>query len=142
MKTIRVSVCLKVLKPEMNILTMPSELSADGAHKMPVRVDANWSDAVPGAMSLCDLPRGQSATISSVMPATEEDRELVLRLIEIGFIPGEKVRVIAHGHPGREPIALRIGGASGGASFALRRFEANYIRVIPDSTPPMLKVVA
>ena len=85
-------------------------------------------------ISLSDLKRGRSATVSAVLPArVDEDRELVLRLIEIGFVPGERVRVIAHGHPGREPIALRIGGASGGTTFALRRFEANYIRVIPET---------
>jgi len=85
-------------------------------------------------ISLCDLKRGRSATVSAVLPAkVDEDRELVLRLIEIGFVPGERVRVIAHGHPGREPIALRIGGTSGGTTFALRRFEANYIRVIPET---------
>lgn len=84
-------------------------------------------------ISLSDLPRGQWATVSRILPASiQEDQELVLRLIEIGFVPDERVRVIAHGHPGREPIALRIGGTTGGASFALRRFEADYIRVVPD----------
>lgn len=122
---------LTLLNLEMNILTIPSELTANGAPKMSARLDIRM-DTI-GTISLSDLPRGQSATVSAVLPATEEDRELVLRLIEIGFIPGEKVRVIAHGQPGREPIALRIGGTSGGASFALRRFEANYIRVIPDA---------
>ena len=86
-------------------------------------------------ISLCDLKRGRSAVVSAVLPpGADEDRELILRLIEIGFVPGERVRVIAHGHPGREPIALRIGGASGGTTFALRRFEANYIRVIPEAS--------
>ena len=38
---------------------------------------------------------------------------------------GEPVRVIAQGHPGREPIAVRIGGTT----FALRRFEAEQVLV-------------
>jgi ferrous iron transport protein A len=78
-------------------------------------------------ISLCELERGVTATVAAIgSPATEQDRELVLRLIEIGFVPGETLRVIAHGQPGNEPIAVRLGGTT----FALRRLEADYIRVI------------
>jgi ferrous iron transport protein A len=77
--------------------------------------------------SLADLPRGACAIVQSVGAAMlAEDTDLVRRLIEIGFVPGEKVRVIAHGVPGREPVAVRLGGTT----FALRRFEAEYIRVV------------
>jgi len=77
-------------------------------------------------MSLCELGRDISATVVRVSPPNgEEDRELVLRLLEIGFVPGETLRIIAHGHPGREPIAVRLGGTT----FALRRREAAYVRV-------------
>jgi ferrous iron transport protein A len=80
--------------------------------------------------SLSELPVGISATISSISTSTfESDAALIQRLVEIGFIPGERVRVIAHGHPGREPIAVRIGGTT----FALRRFEADYIYVVQDA---------
>jgi ferrous iron transport protein A len=79
------------------------------------------------SISLCELERGVSATVAAIgSPATDQDRELVLRLIEIGFFPGETLRVIAHGQPGKEPIAVRLGGTT----FALRRLEADYIRVI------------
>ncbi len=79
--------------------------------------------------SLAELPIGVTATISSVSKSDyESDQALIQRLVEIGFIPGEKVKVIAHGHPGREPIAVRIGGTT----FALRRFEADYVYVIAD----------
>ena len=79
--------------------------------------------------SLAKLPIGVAATISSVSKSDHEaDRGLIQRLVEIGFVPGEKVKVIAHGHPGREPIAVRIGGTT----FALRRFEADYIYVVAD----------
>ncbi len=78
-------------------------------------------------ISLCELERGVTATAAAIRnPVTEQDRELVLRLIEIGFIPGETLRVVAHGQPGNEPIAVRIGGTT----FALRRLEADYVRVI------------
>jgi ferrous iron transport protein A len=78
------------------------------------------------SISLCELERGVTAIVAGVgSPAMAQDRELVLRLIELGFIPGERLRVIAHGQPGNEPIAVRLGGTT----FALRRLEAGYIRV-------------
>lgn len=95
--------------------------------------------SVTNAISLGDLARGAFATIAAVLPAqSDEDRDLVLRLIEIGFVPGERLRVVAHGRPGREPIAVRLCSAdsgrrsSSGTTFALRRFEAERIRVVPD----------
>jgi ferrous iron transport protein A len=80
-------------------------------------------------LTLAQLPRGVAATVSAVRPAaTQSDQPLVQRLTEIGFIPGERVTVIAHGHPGREPIAVRVGSST----FALRRFEAEHIEVVVD----------
>jgi ferrous iron transport protein A len=76
--------------------------------------------------SLADLPRGVKGVVTRVGPSLlEEDADLVRRLIEIGFVPGEEVRVIAHGVPGREPVAVRLGTTT----FALRRFEAEYVHV-------------
>jgi ferrous iron transport protein A len=90
-------------------------------------------NAVPPAAaspSLADLPLGTPARVIGIRPAggSREARELALRLLEIGFIEGEPVRVIAQGHPGREPIAVRIGGTT----FALRRFEAQQVMVAID----------
>jgi ferrous iron transport protein A len=58
---------------------------------------------------------------------TLEGGDVGLRLQELGFVPGERLRVIAHGYPGREPIAVRIGSTT----FALRRFEADHVLVVP-----------
>jgi len=78
-------------------------------------------------LSLADVPIGAIARVVGMRPAapTGEARELALRLLEIGFVDGEQVRVIAQGHPGREPIAVRVGGTT----FALRRFEAEQVLV-------------
>jgi ferrous iron transport protein A len=82
---------------------------------------------ISSVISLADLPRGVDANVIGVIqPTVEEDRELVLRLIEIGFIPGESVRIVACGMPGREPLAVRMGNTT----FALRRFEAQYVQVV------------
>ncbi len=53
--------------------------------------------------------------------------QLVRRLMEIGFIPGEPLQVLHKGFFGGEPIAVRIGQST----FALRRCEAALISVIP-----------
>jgi ferrous iron transport protein A len=46
-------------------------------------------------------------------------------LAEIGFIPGERVMLLARGRPGGDPLVVRIGDST----FALRRAEAVCIRV-------------
>jgi ferrous iron transport protein A len=55
-----------------------------------------------------------------------EGGDIGLRLLELGFVEGEPLRVVAHGYPGREPIAVRIGNTT----FALRRFEAEHVLVV------------
>jgi ferrous iron transport protein A len=80
------------------------------------------------AISLHQLPNHQWATVLDVEePQSPEDRELALRLVEIGFVAGEAVRIVASGVPGREPLAVRLGRTT----FALRRREAALIRVTP-----------
>jgi ferrous iron transport protein A len=49
-------------------------------------------------------------------------------LAELGFLPGEAVRILARGLMAREPIAVRIGTGT----FALRSFEAASILVCPE----------
>jgi len=62
-------------------------------------------------------------------PALER---MALRLIEIGFVQGERLRVVAFGQPGADPIGVRIGGRGGSSTFALRRQEAGCVWVWPD----------
>lgn len=75
---------------------------------------------------LSSLRTGAEATVAAVsLPNEVQDQELARRLIEIGFLPGERVRVIARGQPGDEPIAVRLGDTT----FALRKFEAAFVSV-------------
>jgi ferrous iron transport protein A len=86
------------------------------------------ANAATAALQLDQLPSHQWATVLDVArPEGVEDRELVLRLTEIGFVPGEAVRIVASGVPGREPLAVRLGHTT----FALRRHEAAFVRVTP-----------
>jgi ferrous iron transport protein A len=87
---------------------------------------------LPG-MSLADLAPGTVARVICV--AHDGDRgsaELAMRLSELGFLPGESVRIVARGFLSREPIAVRVGTGT----FALRRFEAAAIRVEPEPAQP------
>ena len=80
------------------------------------------------AISLDKLPNHQWATVFDVSrPEGQEDRDVVLRLTEIGFVPGEAVCIVASGVPGREPLAVRLGHTT----FALRRHEAALVHVTP-----------
>lgn len=80
------------------------------------------------AVALSSLRTGQEATVVDLEPPTRpQDHDLLLRLMEIGFLPGERLRVIARAMPGGEPIAVRLGHAT----FALRRFEAALVHVLP-----------
>jgi ferrous iron transport protein A len=74
---------------------------------------------------LSSLRPGAAGTVARVLPPrTGPDEQLVRRLVEIGFLPGEPVRIIARA-PGDEPIAVRLGRST----FALRGFEAAFIEV-------------
>jgi ferrous iron transport protein A len=80
------------------------------------------------AVLLSSLRAGAKATVAEILPPRgAHDRELALRLIEVGFLPGERLQVIARGQPGDEPIAVRLGHTA----FALRRFEAAFVSVDP-----------
>jgi ferrous iron transport protein A len=89
---------------------------------------------------LTRLPRNATGVVAGVRlappgggavsdPALER---MALRLIEIGFVEGERLRVVAFGQPGDDPIGVRIGGRGGSSIFALRRQEAGCIWVWPD----------
>jgi ferrous iron transport protein A len=82
-------------------------------------------------MPLADLATGALARVVSVSPA-EAPAGVGRRLAELGFLPGEAVRVVARGLMAREPIAVRVGTGT----FALRRFEAACIRVCPEQLLP------
>ena len=92
---------------------------------------------VPAAEStdirLTDLGIGTCARVISVSAADAATPiELGRRLAELGFLPGEAVRIVARGLMARAPLAVRIGTGT----FALRLFEAACIRVCPEQPQP------
>lgn len=80
--------------------------------------------------NLAQLRKGDCATIMGLADADTDKPEFVrVRLMELGFTQGEKISIVAQSFPGRDPMAVRIGGST----FALRQLEASMIYVIQDN---------
>ncbi len=77
----------------------------------------------PTLMTLDALPAGQGGTVIHLGPS-----DVSRRLMELGFVPGERIRMLRRGMPGGDPLAVRVGEST----FALRRFEAALISIKPD----------
>src|SRR5258708_18793480 len=100
----------------------------------------------PDQVPLASLRKGAGGVVTQVL---EGDAGIVgdqagatigRRLIEIGFVPGERVQVVEEVWPGGDPMAVRIGSTV----FALRRREARAVLVrgdppwqpLPGAQPP------
>ncbi len=76
------------------------------------------------ANALDSLPLHAPAVVQQIIaPAAMPD--WASWLAEIGFLPGESVRVIARGAMGGDPLVVRIGDST----FALRKAEAACVQV-------------
>lgn len=85
----------------------------------------------PTGMYLSQMVSGQPAQVVGVERASAQVGDATLRrLMELGFVEGEPVRVLRRGPGGREPLAVQVGQTQ----FALRWVEAQCVRVQPLST--------
>ena len=75
-------------------------------------------------MTLSELDLHRTATVLTVVDALPND-SIARRLRELGFVPGEQVRVVARGPVGGEPLLIQVGYTR----FALRLSEAARVRV-------------
>jgi ferrous iron transport protein A len=87
----------------MDASSAPSELGLDPLH-----------------VNLSTLAPGSRATVIQVGSASGELSPLERRLLELGFISGELIEVLAEARPGRDPFVVRVGHTT----LALRRGEA------------------
>lgn len=95
-----------------------------------IAMDAPAAAQAPGT-GLADLPLRTDAWVQGLhMGAAAHEGDVLLRLLEIGFLPGERVRVVARSFPGGDPLAVRVRRST----FALRRSEAALVRI--STTPP------
>ena len=76
------------------------------------------------ACPLADLAVNAEGRVAAL---SADGAALRRRLADLGFVPGEYVRVVARGALGGEPLAVRVGRST----FALRRHEAACIQVLP-----------
>jgi ferrous iron transport protein A len=97
-------------------------------------MDAPDRQIPPDPVPLASLRKGAGGVVTQVL---EGDAGIVgdqagatigRRLIEIGFVPGERVQIIEEVWPGGDPMAVRIGSTV----FALRRREARAVLVRVD----------
>jgi ferrous iron transport protein A len=78
-------------------------------------------------LTLDRLPTRVQAVIQHINTQTAHGKSLQRRLLELGFVPGEKVEVLRRMLMGKGPLAVRVGGTT----FAMRPFESALIEVIP-----------
>ena len=83
--------------------------------------------------TLDTLAAGQGGTVIHLAPAGQQGGasvdgvDISRRLMELGFVPGERIRMLRRGLQGG-PLAIKVGQST----FALRRFEAALISVKPE----------
>ena len=90
-------------------------------------------DSQPAAetVSLAQLGKGECGIVASLSAADVAavgeavGSTVARRLLELGFVPGEAVQVVATAWPGGDPMAVRVGAGV----FALRRREARAVMV-------------
>ena len=78
------------------------------------------------------LKAGQSATVIHLAASSAHGdgaavADVSRRLMELGFVPGERIRMLKRGLPGG-PVAVKVGQST----FALRRFEAALVSIQPE----------
>ena len=83
----------------------------------------------PRYVSLGALSPGTTGTVVGVgqagAPRFGSLSALERRLLELGFVNGERFEILAEARPGRDPFVVRIGSTT----FALRRREAESVWV-------------
>jgi ferrous iron transport protein A len=79
----------------------------------------------PGFVSLAALPPGTRGCVAGVGSRAAPLSALERRLLELGFVHGEQIEVLAEARPGRDPFVVRIGHTT----LALRRREAQSVWV-------------
>jgi ferrous iron transport protein A len=86
----------------------------------------------PTLTTLDTLAVGRAATVIHLAPseahAGDGGFDIARRLMELGFVPGERIRVLKRASLGGDPVAVKVGHST----FALRRFEAALVSVAPE----------
>ena len=81
--------------------------------------------------TVLQMPLNESCSVSEVV-APKDAPQWAHWLAEMGFLPGEPVKVLARAFPHGDPLVVRVGDST----FALHRAEAECIHVL--RCPPKL----
>lgn len=76
--------------------------------------------------TLDKLPVRTVATIRHVQNTGHDGGALKRRLMELGFVPGERVQVLRRVFFGHGPLAVRVGTST----FAMRKLESSLVEVV------------
>lgn len=85
-------------------------------------------------VALASMHKGDRGVVRQVLQqdpevfGDETRASIGRRLVEIGFVPGERVHIVEEVWPGGDPMAVRVGSTV----FALRRREAQAVLVALD----------
>lgn len=107
-----------------------SAASASAASPATDEPAADTQSAADFLRTLDQVENGVICTVQRVV-ASNGMPESARWLTEIGFVPGERVRVLDRAWPGGDPLKIRVGDST----FALRRWEAACIEVRAGSAP-------
>ncbi len=97
------------------------------AHEAAIAVNAGTPSSDGDGIDLDALGTERPATVRAVVTAAHAPQS-GRWLAEIGFVPGERVTVLTRAWPGGDPLMVRVGHSA----FALRRWEARCVFVVPD----------
>ena len=86
----------------------------------------------PDVITLDRLPAHTEATIHRVRTLELDGGALRRRLLELGFVPGERVQVLKRALFGRGPLAVRVGTST----FAMRELESSLVEVVVGTGAP------
>jgi ferrous iron transport protein A len=100
------------------------------------------SDGTNISVPLAQLARGEAGVVCGLSAVDglsgDQAGTLLSRLRDLGFVAGARCEIVARMWPAGDPMAVRIGGST----FALRRVEADAVRVtrlasVPASRSPI-----
>ena len=92
----------------------------------------NGVSLAPGTMSLSTLTPGTVGCVLGVGLHNATFTPTERRLVELGFVTGERIEVLAQARPGGDPFVVRVGTTT----FALRRREVETVWVEVTAASP------
>jgi len=88
----------------------------------------------PGFTSLSVLSPGTAAVVRGVGARLDCASPLERRLVELGFVSGERIEVLAQARPGGDPFVVRIADTT--PALRRREVETVWVELAPPAPHP------